>query len=82
VVIKHNNNLTTLYGHLSRIVAKTGDTVKRGDLIGYEGSTGYATGPHIHFTVYASPTFYMGSSKTCGPMPFGGDLNPTLYLSL
>lgn len=82
IVIKHKNNLTTLYGHLSRIITKTGETVKRGDLIGYMGTTGYSTGSHLHFTVYASPTFYMGPSKSCGSMPFGGDLNPGLYLSL
>jgi len=68
--------LTTLYGHLSRIVVQKGDFVKRGQVIGYSGQTGYATGPHLHFTVYAKTTFYMGPSKVCGPMPYGGDLNP------
>ncbi|MGC9599155.1 MAG: peptidoglycan DD-metalloendopeptidase family protein [Minisyncoccia bacterium] len=80
VVINHTNNLTTLYGHLSRIIAAKGDTVKRGQIIGYSGQTGYATGPHLHFTVYAQATFYMGPSKVCGPMPYGGDLNPIGYL--
>jgi len=80
IVIEHENNLTTLYGHLSLQVVKQGDTIERGQLIGYVGRTGYATGAHLHFTVYAGQTFYMGSSKTCGPMPYGGDLNPLDYL--
>lgn len=80
VAINHTNNLTTLYGHLSRILVAKGDTVKRGQVIGYSGQTGYATGPHLHLTVYAQATFYMGVSKTCGPMPYGGDLNPIGYL--
>ncbi len=80
VAINFTNNLTGLYGHLSKILISKGDIVKRGQLIGYSGKTGYATGPHLHFTVYAQPTFYMGISKTCGPMPYGGDLNPIGYL--
>ncbi len=84
VVIEHNNNLTTLYAHMSLFNSnlEKGDTVNRGDLIGYVGKSGYATGPHLHFTVYASQTFRIGSSKVnCGPiMPYGGDLDPMLYL--
>lgn len=80
IVVNHDNNLTSMYAHLSRSVVATGERVKRGQVIGYSGQTGYATGPHLHFTVYARPTFYMGPSKTCGPMPFGGDLNPMSYL--
>src|SRR3989338_93091 len=84
IVIEHKNNLTTLYAHLSLQTVKKGDEVKRGDLIGYIGSTGYATGPHLHFTVYASQTFRIGPSKVnCGPvMPYGGDLDPKQYLNL
>ncbi|MDO8466731.1 MAG: peptidoglycan DD-metalloendopeptidase family protein [bacterium] len=86
IVVQHDNNLTTLYAHLSRFgsvdgqLIKKGDIVKRGQLIGYVGRTGYATGPHLHFTVYAAQTFYMGASRVCGSMPFGGDLNPRNYL--
>lgn len=80
IVINHDNNLTTLYAHLSRQVVKAGDQVMRGQVIGYAGKTGYATGPHLHFTVFAQPTFYMGPSRVCGQMPFGGDLNPKRYL--
>jgi len=81
IVIEHDNNLTTLYAHLSRQVVQKGDAVKRGQLIGYIGRTGYATGPHLHFTVYAGPTFYMGASRVCGAMPLGGDLNPLDFLA-
>ncbi|MEK7566353.1 MAG: M23 family metallopeptidase, partial [Patescibacteria group bacterium] len=80
VVVEHENNLTTLYAHFSLITATQGKEVRRGDLIGYVGRTGYATGPHLHFTVFASQTFRMGPSLMCGPMPFGGDINPTNYL--
>lgn len=80
IVVKHNNNLTTLYAHLSRVVMSVGDPVKQGQTIAYSGATGWATGPHLHFTVFAQQTFKMGGSKTCGPMPQGGDLNPLKYL--
>jgi len=82
IIIEHENNLTTLYAHLSLQTVKKGDYVNQGDLIGYVGQTGYATGPHLHFTVYASQTFILKSSKVnCGPiMPFGGDLDPLQYL--
>ena len=80
IVVEHGNNLTSLYGHLSGQIVKKGDAVTRGQVIGYVGRTGYATGPHLHFTVYAGPTFYIGASRVCGPLPFGGDLNPLNYL--
>ncbi len=80
IVVKHENNLVTLYSHLSRQSVKKGETVTRGQLIGYMGKSGWATGPHLHFTVFAAPTYYMGLTKSCGPMPYGGDLNPMGYL--
>jgi murein DD-endopeptidase MepM/ murein hydrolase activator NlpD len=80
VVINFNDNLTGLYGHLSRQLVAAGDTVKRGQVIGYSGQTGYATGPHLHFSIFATPTFYMSQSKYCGPMPVGGDIDPIPYL--
>lgn len=79
-VISHPNGLVTLYAHQSQMAVSSGQAVKRGQLIGYIGQTGYATGPHTHFTVYAASTFSMGGSKVCGPMPRGGDLNPMNYL--
>ncbi|MDI6717549.1 MAG: peptidoglycan DD-metalloendopeptidase family protein [Patescibacteria group bacterium] len=81
IVIRHNNNLATLYSHFSLQIVKEGQKVNRGDLIGYVGNTGYSTGPHLHFTVYAGPTLRISPAKTCGPkMPYGGDLNPFNYL--
>jgi murein DD-endopeptidase MepM/ murein hydrolase activator NlpD len=54
VLIKHDNGLATLSGHLSLIKVVAGQRVERGELIGYAGQTGYATGPHLHFTVAAA----------------------------
>lgn len=54
VLVDHPNGLSTLYAHLSWIGVSAGQKLATGDLIGYVGSTGYATGPHLHFTVYAS----------------------------
>ena len=54
VFIRHNNGLSTAYGHLSLIKASQGQTVAKGDLIGYSGNSGHTTGPHLHLTVYAS----------------------------
>ena len=54
VLIRHHNGLSTLYAHLSAIVVSQGQSVSTGQVIGYSGSTGYATGPHLHFTVYAT----------------------------
>lgn len=47
--IDHGNGLTTRYGHLSKIEAAVGDTITRGQLVAYIGSTGRSTGPHLHF---------------------------------
>ncbi len=54
IFIKHPNGLSTLYAHLSGQQVQTGQVVKRGDTIGYSGNTGYSTGPHLHFGVYAT----------------------------
>lgn len=51
VVIGHANGVTTLYGHLNQILVKPGDQIRQGDTLGLEGSTGYSTGPHVHFEV-------------------------------
>ncbi|MEW9082407.1 M23 family metallopeptidase [Caldanaerobacter subterraneus] len=51
VFIWHNNNLETRYAHLSSIAVKQRQIVKAGDVIGYVGSTGKSTGPHLHFEV-------------------------------
>ncbi len=49
VLIRHYNNLETLYGHLDKILVKVGQEVKAGDIIGHSGNTGFSTGPHLHF---------------------------------
>lgn len=51
VAIAHAGGIETKYGHMSRIAAYAGETVRRGDVIGYVGSTGLSTGPHLHFEV-------------------------------
>ncbi|MDP3947336.1 MAG: peptidoglycan DD-metalloendopeptidase family protein [bacterium] len=80
IVIKHPNGLTTLYAHLSRQIVSVGQQVSRGQIIGYMGKSGWATGPHLHLTVYDSLTYTLKQSRVCGPMPVGGDLNPMVYL--
>jgi len=67
IMIKHYNGLSTLYGHLSVISVTQGQSVSLGDTIGYTGETGYATGPHLHFTVFAAQGAEIASfpSKGC-----------------
>jgi murein DD-endopeptidase MepM/ murein hydrolase activator NlpD len=51
VIIDHGGGLRTIYGHLSRLDVETGDRVERGEVVGLVGSTGFSTGPHLHFEV-------------------------------
>lgn len=91
VVVKHENGLTTLSAHLSKFIVKVGDTVARGQVIGYVGRTGWATGPHLHLTAFATQTITPArgnlpegaiASRSCGPMPVGGDMNPLQFLDI
>jgi murein DD-endopeptidase MepM/ murein hydrolase activator NlpD len=54
IVLKHAFGLTTRYGHLSSYAVKPGKQVKRGDVIGYVGSTGRSTGAHLHYEIIAN----------------------------
>jgi len=54
VVVDHGYGLVTRYGHLAKFAVWQGRDVKRGDIIGYVGSTGRATGPHLHYEVLAN----------------------------
>ncbi len=51
VVINHGGGVSTLYAHMNKRAVSKGDTVSQGDVIGYVGSTGYSTGPHLHFEI-------------------------------
>jgi murein DD-endopeptidase MepM/ murein hydrolase activator NlpD len=54
LVVAHDFGLTTRYGHLSRFNVKPGSSVKRGDTVGYVGSTGRSTGAHLHYEILAN----------------------------
>jgi len=71
--IDHGHNIATCYAHQSAILVKVGDTVTRGQVIGLIGTTGYSTGPHLHFEVRVSGT-------PTDPMPWltlGGSASST-----
>ena len=64
VKINHGNYIATIYGHMERFIVKVGQNVMQGQVIGYEGSTGASTGPHLHFMVlvnniWVNPTLYV-----------------------
>lgn len=69
VSIEHGASVETRYAHMSRVVAHTGDRVKKGDLIGYVGSTGRSTGAHLHYEVRVAgaavnPIPYMNAGES------------------
>jgi murein DD-endopeptidase MepM/ murein hydrolase activator NlpD len=65
VEIRHPNGMTTLYAHLSRVDVRSGQELYSGERVGLVGSTGYSTGPHLHFEVkrngaHVNPSRVMG----------------------
>lgn len=73
VIINHGYQYTTLYGHMFRIKVRQGQSVKRGEVIGYVGNTGKSTGPHLHYEV-------MKGGKHLDPIYFFyNDLTPEQY---
>ena len=88
VLVKHGNGLTSLYAHLSVIGVSKGEVLTSRQQVGLSGNTGYSTGPHLHFTVYASDAVQITNyvSKVCGTnmtmpiAPRAGYLNPLSYL--
>lgn len=64
VKINHGNYIATIYGHMERFIVSVGQNVTKGQVIGYEGSTGASTGPHLHFMVlvnniWVNPVLYV-----------------------
>ncbi|MFA6354335.1 MAG: peptidoglycan DD-metalloendopeptidase family protein [Candidatus Paceibacterota bacterium] len=81
ILIEHADNFATLYGHLSKRLVTAGSNIKRGDLIGYSGNTGYSTGAHLHFGLYWAPSVKMQSvPPAAGLVPVGVVINPENYL--
>jgi murein DD-endopeptidase MepM/ murein hydrolase activator NlpD len=69
VVINHGFGFQTLYAHMVRVIARVGQSIKRGEVIGYVGSTGKSTGPHLHYEVIkrgtkVDPVYYFYNDLT------------------
>ncbi|HET8574776.1 MAG TPA: peptidoglycan DD-metalloendopeptidase family protein [Candidatus Paceibacterota bacterium] len=66
VFIRYDNGLASIEGHLSVIQVTQGQHVSRGQVVGLSGATGYVTGPHLHFGVYAAQAVQMASFQSAG----------------
>ena len=71
-VISHGGGISTMYAHQSRTAVHVGETVRQGQVIGYVGSSGWVTGPHLHFEVHVGgvpydPLGWFGSARV--PVP-------------
>jgi len=76
IVIRHGFGYETLYGHLSRYKSRAGQSVKRGDVIGYIGSTGRSEGPHLHYEVHKN-------GKVVNPLNFYyGNISAVEYVAI
>ena len=76
VYIEHGYGYKTIYAHMSKIIAKRGQRVNRGDLIGYVGNTGRSAAPHLHYEVHknnrpVNPIYY-----------YYGDLSPEEFIAM
>ena len=69
IVVQHDFGLSTRYGHLSKFNVKPGQSVKRGDIIGFVGSTGRSTGAHLHYEILAN-------GKLINPLPLLTEKRP------
>ena len=76
IVIRHGFGYETLYGHLSKYKSRAGQRVKRGDIIGYVGSTGRSEGPHLHYEVHKN-------GKVVNPLNFYyGNISAVEYVAI
>jgi len=88
ILLKHPYGLSTMYAHLDIIKVAAGQEVKRGETIGLSGKTGYATGPHLHLTVFATQGVQIRKydhSKFCKAAtipiaPINAYLDPEAYM--
>jgi murein DD-endopeptidase MepM/ murein hydrolase activator NlpD len=81
VQIDHGGDFETRYAHLSRIAVSAGERVRKGDLIGYVGSTGRSTGPHLHYEIRVAgeavnPVPYMMETRMAAVDPTGAQGGP------
>ena len=67
VILAHGGGWTTTYGQLSQITAVTGETVEQGEVIGYVGATGRATGPHLHLELAENGVHHGPGGRLSGP---------------
>ena len=76
IVIRHGFGYETLYAHLSRYKCRAGQRIKRGDIIGYVGSTGRSEGPHLHYEVHKN-------GKVVNPLNFYyGNISAVEYVAI
>lgn len=66
IAIEHGGDLQTRYAHMSRLAVRAGQQVRKGDVIGYVGSTGRSTGPHLHYEVRVA-------GQAVNPLPYMAD---------
>lgn len=74
VIVDHGHGIQTLYAHLSGFAVTTGQEVRRGDIIGYVGSSGHSTGPHLHYEVRihdtpVNPSKYLHAGRQLASAP-------------